>query len=52
MIQNGDRYDYQFFTDTQAANNYLESLTDKTGVMVRNSNLEDIFVRLTGHQLN
>jgi ABC-2 type transport system ATP-binding protein len=50
--QKGDRFEYQFFADTEAANSYLESLTDKTGVMVRDSNLEDIFVQLTGHQLS
>lgn len=52
VTQKGDRIDYQFFADTTAANNYLDSLLDKTGVMVRNSNLEDIFVELTGKQLN
>lgn len=52
ISQKGDRIDYQFFNDTEAANHYLNSLADKTGVMVRNSNLEDIFVELTGHQLN
>ena len=52
VIQQGDRINYQFFADSTAANEYLDSLTDKTGVMVRNSNLEDIFVQLTGHQLN
>lgn len=48
----GDKIDYQFFADNSAANKYLNSLNDKTGVMVRDSNLEDIFVELTGHQLN
>ena len=52
VTQKGDRIDYQFFADTTAANSYLDSLEDKTGVMVRNSNLEDIFVELTGKQLN
>jgi ABC-2 type transport system ATP-binding protein len=52
IAQQGDSIDYQFFADSQAANYYLESLPDKTGVMVRDSNLEDIFVKLTGHQLN
>ena len=52
ITQKGDRLNYQFFADLDAANAYLDSLTDKTGVMVRNSNLEDIFVQLTGHQLN
>ena len=52
VSQNPEGINYQFFPDTQSANDYLESLTDKTGVMVRNSNLEDIFVELTGKQLN
>lgn len=52
VSQQGERIDYKFFADAIAANQYLESLEDKTGVMVRNSNLEDIFVHLTGHQLN
>ena len=52
VTQKGERIDYQFFADFQQANSYLDSLSDKTGVMVRNSNLEDIFVQLTGHQLN
>ena len=43
---------YQFFADRSAAQSYLESLPDKTGVIIRDSNLEDIFVELTGHQLN
>ena len=52
VTQTSDRLDYQFFADTTTANSYLESLEDKTGVMIRNSNLEDIFVELTGKQLN
>ncbi len=52
VTQKRDKIDYQFFANTQEANQYLESLSDKTGVMVRDSNLEDIFVELTGHQLN
>ena len=52
LTQKGDGINYQFFPDSDAANAYLDSLADKTGVMVRNSNLEDIFVQLTGHQLN
>ncbi|HEY9653224.1 MAG TPA: ABC transporter ATP-binding protein [Coleofasciculaceae cyanobacterium] len=52
MKQTGDRFDYQFFPTLNDANTYLESLPDKTGVMVRSSNLEDIFVELTGRQLD
>lgn len=50
--QKGGRIDYEFFSDSAAANQYLESLEDKTGIMIRDSNLEDIFVELTGKQLN
>jgi ABC-2 type transport system ATP-binding protein len=50
--QVGDRLEYQFFPTIEAANAYLETLPDKTGTMIRESNLEDIFVELTGHRLD
>jgi ABC-2 type transport system ATP-binding protein len=50
--QVGDKIDYKFFPTVADANAYLDSLSDKTGVMCRPSNLEDIFVELTGHQLD
>jgi ABC-2 type transport system ATP-binding protein len=49
--QKSDRLDYQFFPTLKDANSYLDSLVDKTGTMARESNLEDIFVEMTGHQL-
>jgi ABC-2 type transport system ATP-binding protein len=52
MKQIGDRWEYQFFSDIAEANAYLEQQPDKTGLMVRPSNLEDIFVELTGRQLD
>ena len=52
MKQVGDRWEYLFFPDLKAANAYLEAQSDKTGLMVRPSNLEDIFVELTGRQLD
>ncbi len=52
MKQIGDRWEYKFFSDIAAANTYLEQQPDKTGLMVRASNLEDIFVELTGRQLD
>lgn len=52
MKQVGDRFEYQFFPNLTEANAYLEALPDKTGIMVRPSNLEDIFVELTGRQLD
>lgn len=41
----------RFFPDLAQANAYLDSLPDKTGIRVRPSNLEDIFVERTGRQL-
>ncbi|PPS40223.1 ABC transporter ATP-binding protein [Chroococcidiopsis sp. TS-821] len=46
------RWEYQFFPTLEQANAYLEQQKDKTGIMVRPSNLEDIFVELTGRQLD
>jgi len=51
MKQAGDRWEYLFFLTLDEANAYLDQQTDKTGMMVRPSNLEDIFVELTGRQL-
>ncbi|MDF0552846.1 ABC transporter ATP-binding protein [Kamptonema sp. UHCC 0994] len=52
MKQIGDRWEYKFFPNLEEANGYLEQQPDKTGMMVRPSNLEDIFVELTGRQLD
>ncbi len=52
MKQVEERFEYKFFPTLAQANSYLDSLPDKTGVMVRPSNLEDIFVELTGRQLD
>lgn len=52
MKQDGDRWDYKFFPTLEAANTYLAHQPDKTGMMVRPSNLEDIFVELTGRRLD
>ena len=52
MKQVEDRFEYKFFPNVVQANAYLDSLPDKTGMMVRPSNLEDIFVELTGRQLD
>ncbi|BAY12097.1 ABC transporter ATP-binding protein [Calothrix sp. NIES-2098] len=46
------RWEYLFFPTLEAANIYLEQQPNKTGMMVRPSNLEDIFVELTGRQLD
>ncbi len=46
-----ERLEYDFFPSIKEANNYLDGIKDKTGMMIRPSNLEDIFIKLTGHQL-
>lgn len=52
MQQMQDRWDYKFFPTLADANHYLDQQPDKTGMMVRESNLEDIFVELTGRNLD
>ncbi len=52
MKQMQDRWDYRFFPTVEDANAYLSEQPDKTGMMVRPSNLEDIFVALTGRNLD
>jgi len=47
-----NRWDYQFFPTLDAAKHHLEQQSDKTGMLVRPTNLEDIFVELTGRNLD
>ncbi|MEM9091374.1 MAG: ABC transporter ATP-binding protein [Cyanobacteria bacterium P01_F01_bin.53] len=46
------RWDYLFFPTLAEANAYLDQQPDKTGMMTRPANLEDIFVELTGRNLD
>jgi ABC-2 type transport system ATP-binding protein len=52
MKQEGDRWQYHFFPTLLEAKAHLEAQPDKTGMMIRPSNLEDIFVELTGRNLD
>jgi ABC-2 type transport system ATP-binding protein len=52
MKQIEERWEYKFFPTLEAANLYLDQQPDKTGMMVRPANLEDIFVELTGRNLD
>jgi len=52
MKQMGDRWEYQFFPTLDDADTYLTHQPNKSGMMVRPSNLEDIFVELTGRNLD
>lgn len=46
------RWEYLFFPSLKAANVYLNEQPDKTKMIVRPSNLEDIFVELMRRQLD
>ncbi|MBC7080312.1 MAG: ABC transporter ATP-binding protein [Methanothrix sp.] len=46
---NGTRYRY--FPDRDAAAEYVKALPDSTKVVMRESNLEDVFVELTGEKV-
>ncbi len=48
----GQQVEYNFFPSLAEAQRQLEAEPDKTGLMVRPANLEDIFVRLTGRRLD
>ena len=52
MKQQDDRWEYKFFPTLADANQYLDQQSNKTGMMTRSSNLEDIFVELTGRNLD
>jgi ABC-2 type transport system ATP-binding protein len=52
MQQESGQWKYLLFPDLEDANRYLEQQSSKTGMMVRPSNLEDIFVELTGRTLD
>jgi ABC-2 type transport system ATP-binding protein len=42
----------KFFPDLQSAQAFFDTISDKRGMMVRDTNLEDIFVELTGRKLD
>ncbi|HEY9844623.1 MAG TPA: ABC transporter ATP-binding protein [Candidatus Caenarcaniphilales bacterium] len=52
MKQTEDRWDYQFFPTLEQAQAFLDQQPNKAGIMVRPANLEDIFVELTGRNLD
>ncbi len=52
MKQTGERWEYKFFPTLAEANQYFNEQPDKTGMMSRPANLEDIFVELTGRKLD
>ncbi|MCS6813322.1 MAG: ABC transporter ATP-binding protein [Cyanobacteria bacterium] len=52
MKQEAGQWHYIFFPELEDANAFLEQQPSRTGMMARPSNLEDIFVELTGRKLD
>jgi len=52
MKQEAGQWQYLFFPGLEDANAYLDQQPSRMGMMARPSNLEDIFVELTGRQLD
>jgi ABC-2 type transport system ATP-binding protein len=51
-IENNKETKYRFFTDRAAANSYAQTISAKAKtVTVRDTNLEDVFVELTGQKV-
>ncbi len=44
--------DYKFFSTFEQAQEFMDASSDRRGMMIRKSNLEDIFVELTGRTLD
>lgn len=51
LVDNKETH-YRFFADRTAANCYVQSLSDAKTVIIRDSNLEDIFIELTGQRVS
>jgi ABC-2 type transport system ATP-binding protein len=54
IVQNEEdqKLEYKFFPTMAEAQTYLDRVPPQRGIMVRESNLEDIFVELTGRKLD
>jgi ABC-2 type transport system ATP-binding protein len=51
LVNNKETH-YEFFPDREAANNYVQTLTtDASTVIIRDTNLEDVFIEQTGEKV-
>lgn len=48
---NGNGTQYKYFQDREAASEYIQNLLDSQKVIMRESNLEDVFVEITGQKV-
>jgi len=51
MNVNGNKTDYRYFPDRAQAAQFIESLSGTERVVMRESNLEDVFIELTGQKV-
>jgi ABC-2 type transport system ATP-binding protein len=51
MVLNGNATQYRYFQDRAQAAQFIESLPDTEHVVMRESNLEDVFIELTGQKV-
>jgi ABC-2 type transport system ATP-binding protein len=51
MNLNGNATQYRYFQDRAQAAQFIESLPDTEHVVMRESNLEDVFIELTGQKV-
>ncbi len=51
ILDDGTSTRYEHFVDRQAAINYVQSLAPEVKTVIRDSSLEDIFVKLTGKKV-
>jgi ABC-2 type transport system ATP-binding protein len=51
MNLNGNRTEYRYFPDRAEASRFIEGLPDTERILMRESNLEDVFIELTGQKV-
>jgi ABC-2 type transport system ATP-binding protein len=51
MNLNGNKTDYKYFPDRAEATQFIETLPSTERVVMRESNLEDVFIELTGQKV-
>ena len=51
MVLNGNATQYRYFPDRAQAAQFIKSLPDTEHVVMRESNLEDVFIELTGQKV-
>ncbi|MCW3998679.1 MAG: ATP-binding cassette domain-containing protein [Candidatus Bathyarchaeota archaeon] len=50
-LNTGKETSYEFFADREAANRHIQNLSSASRVIIRESNLEDVFIEQTGEKV-